>query len=94
MSNDTPPRAGDICPSCPNPDIFATRKGHFGRSVWSFECPQVIELYVKNSGIVIKCSGLDGPCCVEDNWDFFVSSPTLNPLKDFFEATLEYLRIK
>ena len=47
-----------------------------------------------NRGIVIKCSGLDGFCCVEDGKDVFVGSPDINPLKDFLETTLNYLGLK
>lgn len=94
MSTDNPPRAGDICNSCPNPDMIAARKSHFGRSAWHFECTQAIEFYVQDSGIKIRCSGLGGPCCVENSHDVFVGSPEFNPLKGFFETTLEYFGLK
>jgi hypothetical protein len=92
--NDNPPRAGEICATCPNSDLVAAKKAHFGRQVWHFECSQAIELYAKDSGIVIKCSGLDGPCCVENSRDVFVGSPDINPLKEFLETTLGYLGLK
>ena len=45
-------------------------------------------------GIVIKCSGLDKFCCVEDGEDVFVGSPDINPFKDFLETTMSYLGLK
>ncbi len=94
MSNDNTPRAGDICPTCPNPTILATRKSHFGRETWTFECTQAIEIMAKDGRFLVKCAELDSPCCVEDSHDVFVGSPDVNPLKDFFETTLGYLGFK
>lgn len=94
MTEKTPPLAGSICPTCPNPDIVAVRNVRFGTATWDFECHQAIEVYVQDSGISIKCSTLDGPCCVENGRDVFVNSPTVDPLRSFFDTTLKYLGIK
>ena len=94
MSHDNPPCASEICSTCPNPELVAARKSHFGRIVWHFECNQAVEFYAQDSGIVIKCAELDGPCCVENSRDIFVGSPDINPLKEFFETTMEYLGFK
>jgi hypothetical protein len=94
MENDNPPRAGELSATCPNPDLVSCRRTHFGREVWHFECAQAVEVFAMNRGIVIKCSGLDGFCCVEDGKDVFVGSPDINPLKDFLETTLSYLGLK
>ena len=92
--NDDPPRAGELCATCPNPDLVAVRKVHFGNKVWHFECSYAIEVHAQDSGILIRCSGLDGPCRVENNQDVFVGSPDINPLKEFLETTLGYLGLK
>jgi len=94
MENHNPPRSGELSATCPNPDLVAFRRKHFGRDVWHFECPQAVEVFAKDSGIVIKCSGLDGFCCVEDGEDIFVGSPNINSFKDFLETTLSYLGLK
>ena len=79
MENDNPPRAGEISATCPNPDLVACRRAHFGREVWHFECAQAVEVSAGDRGIVIKCCGLDGFCCVEEGKDVFVGSPDINP---------------
>jgi len=94
MENQNPPRAGDLSPTCPNPDLIACRRKHFGRDVWHFECAQAVEAFTKDSGIFIKCSVLDGFCCVEDGNDVFVGSPDIKSFRDFLETTLRYLGLK
>lgn len=94
MENHDPPRAGELNTRCPNPGLMAQRRKHFGRDVWHFECAQAVEVFVKDSGIFIKCSQLDGYCCVEDGQDVFVGSPEINSFKDFLETTLGYLGLK
>lgn len=94
MENHNPPRAGELSTKCPNPDLVACRRKHFGRDVWHFECAQAVEVFAKDSGIYIKCSGLNGSCCVEDGNDVFVGSPNINSFKDFLETTLSYLGLK
>jgi hypothetical protein len=93
MAYQQPPRAGEISAQCPNPDMVAQSKDHFGNAAWDFACRHALELYVKDSGIQIKCSVLNGPCCVENSRDVFVNSSSADPLKSFFETTLKYLRI-
>ena len=95
MESNSPPRAGEISATCPNPDLVACRRTHFGREVWHFECAQAVEVSVMYSaGIVIKCSGLDGFCCVEDGEDVFVDSPDISSFKAFLETTMSYLGLK
>jgi hypothetical protein len=94
MENQNPPRTGDFGAACPNPDLIAHRRKHFGRDVWHFECEQAVEVFAKDRGIVVKCSLINGLCCVEDGNDVFVGSPNINTLKDFLEATLNYLGLK
>ena len=94
MENDDPPRAGKISAMCPNPELIACRRKHFGREVWHFECAQAVEVLAKGRGISIKCSGLDGFCCVDDGNDVFVGSPEINSIKGFLETTLNYLGLK
>lgn len=94
MESDGPPRAGGLSATCPNPDLAACRRTHFGREVWHFECAQAVEVSAMDRGIVIKCSGLDKFCCVEDGEDVFVDSPDINPFKDFLETTMSYLGLK
>jgi len=94
MENDNPPRAGGLGATCPNPDLVACRRTHFGREVWHFECAQAVEVFTMDKGIFVNCSGLNGLCCVEDGKDVFVGSPEINPLKDFLETTLTYLGLR
>jgi hypothetical protein len=94
MENQNPPRAGKLCALCPNPDLTACRRKHFGRDVWHFDCAQAVEVLAKDSGILIRCSGLNGFCCVDDGNDVFVGSPDINPLKDFLATTLSYFGLK
>ena len=94
MADPNPPCASNICVTCPNPDLIACRGKHFGRDVWLFECEQAAEVFVKEKGIVIKCSGTDALCCVEDGKDIFVGSPKINRLRNFLETTLSYLGLK
>ena len=94
MENHNPPRTGRLSAMCPNPDLIASKRKHFGREVWHFECAQAVEVLAKDSGIFIKCSGLKGFCCVDDGNDFFVGSPDVNSLKDFLQTTLGYLGLK
>ncbi len=94
MGKRGPPRAGDVNALCPNPGLTACRRKHFGRNVWYFECTKAVEVLAKDSGIYIKCSGLDRFCCVDDGDDVFVGSPGINSLKDFLETTLGYLGLK
>ena len=95
MESDSPPRAGGLSATCPNPDLVACRRTQFGREVWHFECAQAVEVSAMyRTGIVIKCSGLDKFCCVEDGEDVFVGSPDINPFKDFLETTMSYLGLK
>ena len=90
MADSVAPRAGQISPDCPNPDIVAQRKDHFGNAAWDFTCCHALEIYVKDSGIRIKCAVLDAPCCVENSRDVFVNSASVDPLRNFFETTLGY----
>lgn len=94
MENQNPPRAGELSATCPNPDLIACGRRHFGRNVWYFECNHAVELFAKDSGILIKCSRLDGICSVEDGNDVFVGSPDINSVKDFLQTTLRYLGLK
>ena len=94
MENQNPPRAGQLSPACPNPDLIACRRKHFGRNVWHFECAQAVELFTKDSGILIKCSSLNEICFVEDGKDVFVGPPDINSIKTFLETTLSYLGLK
>ncbi|MEN8132923.1 MAG: hypothetical protein ABFS45_22650 [Pseudomonadota bacterium] len=94
MSDKNPPHAGDICSSCPNPTITAIRKMHFGKPAWELECPYADEIHAVGKGIEIHCSALDGLCCVDNNRDYFVTSPKIYPMRSFLEATLKYLGIK
>ena len=83
MESNSPPRAGEISATCPNPDLVACRR------------TQAVEVSVMYSaGIVIKCSGLDGFCCVEDGEDVFVDSPDISSFKAFLETTMSYLGLK
>lgn len=91
MEKPIPPRAGELSAKCPNPDLIASGWKHFGRDVWRFECDQAVELFVKDSGIRIKCSRLDAFCPVEDGRDVFVGSPEINSVKNFLQTTLSYL---
>lgn len=94
MDNHKPPRTSELCATCPNPDLIACQRSHFGREVWHFECPRAVEVLARDRGIVIQCSGLEGFCCVEDGKEVFVGSPDINPFKDFLETTLNYLGLK
>jgi hypothetical protein len=94
MMDINPPRAGELCTDCPNPDLIAHRRTHFGREVWHFECTQAVEVFAVDRGIYVNCSGLNGCCCVEDGKDVFVGSPEINPLKNFLDTTLNYLGLK
>lgn len=94
MDAKNPPRAGDLCASCPNPDLVACRRRHFGREVWYFECAQAVEVFATDKGIVIKCAESDGFCCLEDSKEIFVGSPGINLFKEFLETTLSYLGLK
>ena len=94
MENDNPPRAGEISATCPKPDSIARRRKHFGRDVWYFECPYAVEVLAKEGGILIKCSGRNEFCSVDDGTDVFVGSPGINSLKNFLETTLGYLGLK
>jgi hypothetical protein len=91
MSKKNPPCSGDICSGCPNPDIIASRKTHFGKPAWEIECAHAEELHILGEGIEIICSKLNSPCCVDNNRDYFVNSPKISPLRNFFEASLRYL---
>ena len=94
MEHPSPLYASSLCVTCPNPDLIACRGKHFGRDVWLFECEQAAEVFVKDKGIVIKCSGTGEFCCVEDGRDAFVGAPKVNSLRDFLETTLDYLGLK
>lgn len=94
MNECHPPLAGDINSECPNPDMVATRRSHFGHGVWQFECPHADEVYATEKGIVIRCAVSNSYCCVDDGKEIFVSSPEISPLKDFLETTLNYLGLK
>lgn len=94
MENEHPPRAGEISATCPNPDSTARRRKHFGSDVWYFECAYAVEVRAREGGILIKCSGCDGFCSVDDGINVFVGSPEINPLKSFLETTLGYLGLK
>ncbi len=94
MANEIPPRAGDICQECPEPDTVAVRKTHFGKPAWEIECPHAEELHVTGEGFVIECSRLKKQCCVDDSREIFVNSPQIFSLRSFFETTLKYLGIK
>ena len=93
-SSKNPPSAAEFCARCPNPDIVARSKDHFGRSAWEFECAYAKELHVNGRGIVISCDALNDACCVDDGQNAFVNSQTVLHLRDFFEATLQYLGLK
>ena len=94
MENHNPPRAGELCAMCPSPGLIARRRKHFGRDVWHFDCALAVEVLAKGSGIFVKCSGLNGACCVEDGNDVFVGSPEISSFNDFLETTLGYLGLK
>jgi len=99
MENSNPPRAGELSATCRNPGLIASRRTHFGRRVWHFECAQAVEVFAMDirygqRGIIIKCSESDKFCSVEDGKDVFVGSPDINPYKDFLETTMSYLGLK
>lgn len=94
MADPNPLYASNICVTCPNPDLIACRSKHFGRDVWLFECEQAAEVFVRDKGIIIKCSGTNDSCCVEDGKDVFVGSPKINRSRNFLETTLIYLGLK
>lgn len=89
-----PPKAKDINPECPEPDNVAKVKNHFGKKAWEWQCPHAVEAMVEGKGIVINCSALGRHCCIDDNKDYFVSSPKIEPLRNFFETTLKYFGSK
>ncbi len=90
-----PIRTTDVCAECPNSQLEAQQKLHFGRAAWEFCCEYATELHVTNKGIVVQCSARNGnTCCVDNNRDIIVNSQEIFPLRAFFEATLKYLRLK
>ncbi len=93
MSYKNPPCASDVCGDCPNPDIIATSKVHFGAEAWEFECLHALEIHVTGEGITIDCAKLTVPCCVDNSKDVFVNSPKISPMRSFFETTMKYLGI-
>ena len=90
----SPPSTKSINPDCPNPDIVANTKLHFGQQAWEWQCPHAEEVIVAGKGIKIKCSLLNQRCCVDDNQKYFVNSPKTEPLRSFFETTLKYFGVK
>ncbi len=90
----SPPTTGEISAECPCPEIVASQKNHFGRKCWEWQCDYAHEVLVEGKGMVIECSALHRQCCIDDNTDYFVSSPKIEPLKSFFETTMKYFGIK
>lgn len=91
MPNQNPPNTNDICAECPFPELVAKQKNHFGQPAWEFECDNAKEVFIESDGITINCSANDQRCCVDDGIEYFVSSPKISPLKDFFEASMKFL---
>ena len=94
VASNKAPSAAQFCTRCPNPDIVARRKDHFGKSTWEFDCEFAKELHVTGKGIVISCEALNSACCVDNGQDTFVNSQAVLSLREFFEASLRYLRLK
>jgi len=95
MSSDSsPPKTKNISEDCPNPDIVAHKKVHFGSSAWEWHCQFAKEVIVDGKGIEIRCSRLDQICCIDDNQRYFVNSSSSEPLRLFFNTTLKYFGIK
>jgi hypothetical protein len=92
--NSPPPDTKSINSDCPNPDIVASKKDHFGHKAWEWQCPYAEEAIVAGKGIEIKCSALQQTCCIDDNKVYFVNSPKTEPLRNFFETTLKYFGFK
>ncbi len=93
MAKKKAPRAGDVCEDCPNPDIIAQRKVHFGKKTWEFECEYAVEIHVTGEGITIDCAKDSKSCCIDDSQKIFVNSPKISPMRSFFEITMGYLGI-
>lgn len=91
MANETPPLAANISAGCPSPDLVAKPKDHFGRACWEFECKYAEEVSPGSKGITIHCSRTGKPCCIDNGVDYFVSSPHISLMKNFFEATMKFL---
>lgn len=91
MQNQKPPTTLDICANCPSPALVAKPKNHFGQPAWDFECNYAMEVFIESGGIVINCSNSDQRCCVDDGVEYFVNSPKISPLKNFFEASIKFL---
>jgi len=84
------PNAGSISTKCPNPEIEAHAKKHFGQQAWEWNCPHVKEGIVAGKGIEITCRLLNQPCCIDDNQHYFVNPAKSKPLRGFLTATLQY----
>lgn len=90
----SPPNTKSINPECPNPDIIAHTKIHFGNKAWEWQCLHAQEVIIAGKGIEIKCSLRNQPCCIDDNQKYFVNSAKSEPLRIFFETTLKYFGVK
>ena len=91
MENNRPPKAGELSPHCPCPHLVARPKDHFGKSCWEFECEYAEEVSPGSEGITIHCSRAGKSCSIDDGADYFVSSPRISLMKNFFEATMKFL---
>lgn len=91
MSHQKPPTTVDVCAECPFPELVAKQKKHFGQLAWEFECDCAKEVFIQAGGITINCSKNNQRCCVDDGLEYFVNSPKISPLKDFFEASMKFL---
>lgn len=91
MPKQKPPTTGEICAECQSPDIVAKPKDHFGNAAWEFECNYVKEVFLESKGVVINCAITNCRCGVDDGRGYFVNSPEVSPLKNFFEASIKFL---
>lgn len=91
MEYNRPPHAADICADCPSPQLVARPKDHFGKSCWEFECEYAEEVSPASKGITIHCAQTGQPCSIDNGIDYFVSSPRISLMKNFFEATMKFL---
>ncbi|PID44150.1 MAG: hypothetical protein CSB48_02585 [Proteobacteria bacterium] len=93
-TNKEPPSAREINPECPNPDMVAKYKDHFGNHAWEWDCANAVETHEAGKGIVIHCSKLNRLCCIDDNDKHFVNAPKVDPLQFFLNTTRKYFGMK
>ncbi len=93
-TNKNPPTTKEVNPDCPNPDIVAKYKDHFGNPAWEWQCTYAVETHIAGKGIVINCTKLNRQCCIDDNDQYFVNPPEIDPLKFFLNTTRKYFGLK